>query len=127
MSTSGGGWGPHSLSRRRGGSDDGGPELTRKGLLGGATALVGGALAAGLPQEARPASSPAKDAKVLNFALLLEYLTAAFYTEAFANGALRGELSGFAEAVGAHERQHVAFLRKALGKAARPRPRFTFG
>src|SRR5207248_1558274 len=61
-----------------------------------------------------------------NFALLLEYLQAAFYSEAVANGRLQGEVRSFAETVSEHERAHVAYLRKALGADARPRPQFRF-
>jgi ferritin-like protein len=90
------------------------------GLLGG-TALGPGA---GISDAA---ISPAEDRRIFKFALLLEYLQAAFYTEASRHGALRGELRTFAETVGAHERAHVAFLRSALGAAADPRPPFHFG
>jgi hypothetical protein len=73
------------------------------------------------------APSPSQDRRILNFALLLEYLQAAFYTEALTRGRLRGELREFAETVGGHERAHVAALRGALGRAAREKPRFRFG
>src|SRR5262249_15026309 len=55
------------------------------------------------------------------------YLQAAFYTEGVAHGRLRGEIRSFAETVSEHEREHVAYLRKALGSHARPRPAFRFG
>jgi hypothetical protein len=58
--------------------------------------------------------------------LLLEYLQAAFYADALARGNLRGELREFAEVVGEHEQAHVAFLKKALGPAARKEPAFRF-
>jgi hypothetical protein len=72
------------------------------------------------------APSPAQDREIFNFALLLEYLQAAFYGEAERQGALTGEVREFVEIVSEHERAHVAFLRKALGSHARPRPRFDF-
>jgi hypothetical protein len=81
----------------------------------------------------RPASadaavpSPAQDRAIFHFALLLEYLQAAFYGEATRQAGLTGEVRRFAEVVGEHERAHVAFLRKALGPHARPRPQFEFG
>jgi Ferritin-like domain len=71
--------------------------------------------------------SPAQDRAIFNFALLLEYLQAAFYSEATRQGALTGEVRRFAEIVSDHERAHVAFLRKALGPHARTAPRFEFG
>ena len=78
---------------------------------------------------ARPAhsrSSPAQDRSILNFALLLEHLQAAFYREALSRDLLRGELREFAQIVGANEDEHIALLRRALGRRARPRPTFRF-
>ncbi len=66
-------------------------------------------------------------ARILNLVLLLEYQESAFYADAVAKGRLRGELREFARVVGAHERAHVAFIRKALGAKARKRPQFDFG
>jgi hypothetical protein len=105
---------------------------TRRRLLGRGVA-IGGALAAGgavlgwRAGTAAPAPSAALDRKIFNFALLLEYLQAAFYTEAVNEGALRGDVRNFAEIVADHERQHVAFLQKALGRGARKKPTFDFG
>ena len=65
--------------------------------------------------------------RILNLVLLLEELEAAFYADAEARGALRGELAEFARVVGEHEQAHVAFLRKALGGQAEPKPSFDFG
>lgn len=98
---------------------------TRRGLFGlaaGGAAL--GALA-GAP-GARASGSSEHDVKILNYALGLEYLQAAFYTEAERLGALHGALAQQARVVGAHERAHVAAFRKALGKAAIARPTFNF-
>lgn len=66
------------------------------------------------------------DTKILNYALGLEYLQAAFYTEAVQSGALTGELAEQARVVGAHERAHVAALREQLGPAAIESPTFDF-
>jgi hypothetical protein len=106
---------------------------TRRRLLG-RTIVAGAALAGGatvLGPRTRSAAgavpSPAQDEKIFNFALLLEYLQAAFYGEAVRQGALRGEIRAFAEVVAGHEREHVAYLRKALGDRARKRPTFSFG
>jgi hypothetical protein len=73
------------------------------------------------------APSAAQDQQILNFALLLEYLQEGFYSDAVKRGALTGEVRHFAEVVGEHERAHVAYLQKALGAGARPRPTFAFG
>jgi hypothetical protein len=84
-------------------------------------------LIGGLPRLASSAPSPAQDARILNLVLLLEYVEAGFYAEARVKDALRGELRTFASVVGAHEEQHVAFLKKALGSGARKQPRMSFG
>jgi hypothetical protein len=101
-------------------------EFLRNAVILGGAVLGGGALAAGV---ATGASSPsaAQDREIFKFALLLEYLQAAFYEEALATGGLRGELREFATVVGEHEQAHVDFLRKALGAAATARPTFDFG
>lgn len=84
------------------------------------------------------------DASILNFALNLEYLEAEFYLRATGSAlpdelttgvGNRGEVSGgkevpfknpvirrFAEEIASDERQHVTFLRHALGGAAVARP-----
>ncbi len=71
-------------------------------------------------------ATPSSDVAILNFALTLEYLEAAFYTEAVQKGALTGEAARFAAVTGNHERAHVAFLKKALGRSAVKSPRFNF-
>jgi hypothetical protein len=99
--------------------------LLRRALVGGGALSVGGALG-GLPRLAS-SSSATQDARILNFVLLLEYVEAAFYADARANGTLRGELRKFATVVGGHEQQHVSFLKKALGAGARKAPQLSFG
>ena len=96
--------------------------LAKAGLLGGG---LFGASALGAPAIAGAATSSG-DIAILNYALTLEYLEAAFYTEAEAMGALSGELALFARVVGAHERAHVKALKAALGRKAVKRPRFNF-
>jgi rubrerythrin len=102
-------------------------EFLQKALVGGGTIVAGGILIAGLPTLAASAPSPAQDAKILNFALLFEYLKAAFYAEAATKAQIKSELLDFAKVVGKQEQAHVAFLKKALGNNARKRPTFAFG
>lgn len=97
--------------------------LAKAGLLGGGV-FGGSALLALMADDAE--ASPASDRAILNFALTLEYLEAAFYTEAVEMGVLDGELALFARVVGRHERAHVRALRAALGRYAVARPRFNF-
>jgi hypothetical protein len=99
--------------------------LRRSGIVGAAVATAG-VFAAG-DAAAAPLRSQALDLKIFNWALLLEYMQAAFYAESLDRARLRGEIREFAETVGGHEREHVAYLRKALGAQAHQRPTFHFG
>jgi hypothetical protein len=102
-------------------------EVIKKAIGVGGAVLGGGALLAGVPRLASSAPSPAQDARVLNFILLIEEMEAALYAEALDRGRLRGELRRFARIVGAHERAHVRFIRSVLGAKARRRPTLEFG
>jgi hypothetical protein len=102
-------------------------QLLRRVAVAGGAVGAGGALAGTLARFASSAPSPAQDSRILNLVLLLEYVEAAFYAEAREKGALRGELRQFAKVVGAHEAQHVTFLKHALGRQARKPPRLAFG
>jgi Ferritin-like domain len=90
-------------------------------LAGGAAILLGRASSA-----AAAGGLPASDIGILNYALVLEYLQAAFYTEAERNGALKGKAAQAATVVGATERAHVKAFRKLLGSQAVKRPLFDF-
>ena len=101
-------------------------EFLKRAAVAGGTIAAGGVVIGGLPKLVSAAPSPTQDAAILNFALLLEYLEAEFYTRAERSGALSGETLRFARVVGAHERTHVAYLKKALGSKARSKPTFDF-
>ena len=96
-------------------------DLLRGALFGGAALLAAGAA------PAAAASGAARDNAILNFALTLEELQAAFYTEVERNKVLQGELKRQADTVGGHERAHVRAFRDVLGSKAIKRPHFDFG
>lgn len=96
-------------------------------LLAGGGITVGGVVLAALPDLAGSKPSRAQDAEILNFALLLEYVQAGLYADVLKRDVLSGETRRFAEIVGDHERQHIAFIRKALGGKARKKPKLDFG
>jgi hypothetical protein len=108
--------------------------LRKAGLAGGAmvgggallSALAPGALAtagAGRP----PASFGKGDVGILNYALTLEYLEAAFYNGASAaNLPLDAQGKLFLETVTRDENEHVKFLKTALGGKAAKEPKFDF-
>jgi rubrerythrin len=109
-----------------------------------AATVLGGGAANAAPMDAT--TDAATDAAVLNFALNLEYLEAEFYLRAITGHGLDtkdatgtgafGHVSGghavpfksktiakYAREIARDEREHVRFLRKALGKSAVARPK----
>jgi rubrerythrin len=102
-------------------------EVIERVLLTGGAVAAGGLAIAAVADPAGSQPSPAQDAELLNFALLIEYVQAGFYADALRRGSLTGEVREFARRVGAHERAHVAFLRQALGEKARKAPKLDFG
>jgi rubrerythrin len=102
-------------------------KLTGRGeLLGGAAAAVGMFAAALAFPGAASAQLAARDRSILTYALSLEYLQDAFYTEAERLGALSGPVAAAARTLGQVERAHVRAFRELLGAGAPERPRFDF-
>ncbi len=99
----------------------------RKAGIGLGAVVAGGGVIGALPSLAGAAGVPASDVAILNFALTLEYLEAAFYAEAVASKALTDKATlRFASVVAQHENSHVVALKKALGSAAVAKPMFDF-
>jgi hypothetical protein len=97
----------------------------RKAGIGAGTVIGGSAFLGAVPAIASAATAPS-DVAILNFALTLEYLEAAFYAEAVSKGRFSGKVGEFARVVAKHEAAHVAFLKSALGSAAVKSPKFDF-
>jgi rubrerythrin len=104
----------------------------RAGVVSRATFLAGGLggslvlLAAGSGSAWAQGGPGKQDVAILNYALILEYLQAAFYTEAQRMKALRGRAAEAAEVVGAVERAHIEAFKDVLGKQAAKPPSFDF-
>ena len=120
--------------------------LGRRALLG-RLGVAGAGLALAPSLVAAQDASPELDAKILNFALNLEYLEAEYYLRAVQGRGLEdaelgddpGEVTGgsevpfqterlreFAAEIARDEAAHVRFLRFALGSAAVSRPAINF-
>ena len=110
--------------------------LKKAGLAGGAVMGSGALMAALTPAGAMAASGKGRppasfgkgDIGILNYALTLEYLEAAFYNEATKNKVAKGaQESAFLKTTTNDENAHVAFLKKALGSKATAAPKVEFG
>ena len=111
-------------------------DFLRKGAVGGGAMFGGAALIGAVPGVAMaagtgrpPASFGKGDIGILNYALTLEYLEAAFYNEATARNAAgnNAQLAAFLRVVTKDENAHVSFLKSALGAKAAKKPKFNFG
>jgi hypothetical protein len=100
--------------------------LSRRRLLGLTLTGTGAIALARTPAAPSAAGLSASDVDILNYALVLEYLQASFYTEAIRTGALTGKTAEAARIVGATERAHVKAFRELLGSRAVKRPTFDF-
>ena len=107
-------------------------DFLRKGVLAGGGLIAGSAFFSQYLGTAEAAISKKRskrnDVAILNYALTLEFLEAAFYRQAVANKAFGTDavLAKFARTVARHEAKHVTFLKGALGSAAIRSPRFDF-
>jgi hypothetical protein len=98
----------------------------RKAAVGSGAVLTSGAIMGLLPELAAAKPSKKQDLAILNYALTLEYLEAAFYTGA---KNLTGDAADFATLVAAHETTHVTALKKtikSLGGKPVKSPEFDF-
>jgi Ferritin-like domain len=99
--------------------------VKRAVLVGGAG--IAGAMVAGSPRSTDAAQLSQPDLRALNLLLLVEYTEGAFYDEAIRRNKLDGELLDYAQAVAAQEKDHLEFVRSALGGRAEDKPDFDFG
>lgn len=99
--------------------------VKRAMLVGGAG--IAGAMIAGAPRSTDAAQLSQPDLRALNLILLVEYTEGAFYDEALRRKKLQGKLLEYAQAVAAQEKEHLKFVRSALGARAEDEPSFDFG
>src|SRR5436189_4813793 len=92
--------------------------LSRRRLLVAAAAGAGAVLFTRAGPGRAAGGLTQSDISILNYALVLEYLQASFYTEAERGGALSGKTARAVRVVGAVERAHVEAFRKLLGSDA---------
>jgi hypothetical protein len=97
-----------------------------RGRMLGLAAVGAGASLIGSSRARAAGGLAASDVSILNYALVLEYLQASFYTEAERSGALSGKTAQAARIVGATERAHVKAFRNLLASQAVKRPTFDF-
>ncbi len=98
----------------------------KKAAIGGGALIGGTTLLSGFPSIALGKPSKKQDTAILNYALTLEYLEAAFYNQAVKNGILTGEVLTVTKIVQGHENTHVKTLKSVLKGAAVKKPKFDF-
>jgi hypothetical protein len=101
--------------------------MLHRAIVGAGAVTAGGVAGLEVVDDSLSAPSPAQDVRILNFALQLEYVQARLYEDALRSAGLVGELHEFARVAGAHERDHVSFLRHHLGHRAKAPPALRFG
>ncbi len=103
-------------------------DMLRMAAIGGGALLGSAAFLGTLAGPAGAVSTATTgDVAILNYALTLEYLEEAFYSDVQSNNILKGRMATFAEVAGRDEAQHRKFLVKALGSKAVKKPSFDFG
>jgi rubrerythrin len=88
---------------------------------------IAGAMVAGSPRSTDAAQVSQPDLRALNLILMVEFTENAFYAEALDRNRLKGELRDYARSVAAQEKEHLDFVRSALGGRAEDEPGFEFG
>ena len=90
-------------------------DFLRKGAVAGGAAIGSAGFLAMLPEVASARPSKKQDLEILNFALTLELLEAAFYKEAVDGGALTDEnVLNLARLLNNDEQTHVSALRRTI-------------
>ena len=95
--------------------------ISRSRLLRTGALAAGGLAIGAVPvalSVAQDGGLPKSDVDILNYALTLEYLEAAFYAAAAKAGYPDADIAAAATKLAAHEAAHVAALKKVLGRAA---------
>ncbi len=107
--------------------DTGRRSLFARGVVPAIAMASAPLLIAAASSEAFGASLPQKVVDVLNYALTLEFLEAAFYTEGnLSAGLIPSEYKALFRTIGGHEIAHVLLLKSALGSAAVKAPAVDF-
>jgi len=101
-------------------------ELFTSGVTAAAAAAVA-YLGLSADDAGAATAKTSNDIAILRFDQTLEELQAGLYTEAERLGALKPETLAWARVVGAHERAHLAAIKKLLGRKALASSTFDYG